>query len=146
MQDLSLASQVSLYALVALIGLFALLLLAWQIRVLRGEAMRNPDGSVDDWHQQKTHFGLAFTDVFLACPASLAGIVLVFIAPRWGHYLLAMVGFWFVYGNTATTVTSLRFEKPRITLTWLLVFPFGALLGLAYLAWAVAHFDVVFRL
>ena len=37
----------------------------------------------------------------------------------------------------------LRFEKPRVTFAWLLVFPFGALLGLAYLAWTVIHFEAV---
>ncbi len=145
MHTLPLASQISLYVLLALIGLFILLLLGWQVRVLQGRAMRNPDGSVDDWHEQKILFGIAFADVFLACPAGLAGIVLVFLEPRWGHYLLAMTGFWFAYANLATTVASLRFEKPRLTLTWFLVFPFGSMLGVAYLAWAVVHIDAIFR-
>ncbi|UCH74584.1 MAG: hypothetical protein JSU82_01645 [Rhodospirillales bacterium] len=144
MQNLSIASQLTLYGLLALIGLFALLLLVWQIRVLRGEAMPNPDGSIDDWRQQKILFGLAFADVLLVCPATLAAIALAFLAPRWGHLLLAMIGFWLVYINFATTATSLRFETPKITLSWLLVFPAGAVLGLAYLAWAAAHFDAVF--
>ena len=65
MQELPLVSQVSLYVLLALIGLFALLVGGWQIMVLQGKAMKNPDGSTDDWHEQKTHYGLAFADVFL---------------------------------------------------------------------------------
>ncbi len=145
MQTLSPVSQVTLYVLVTLIGLYALLLLIWQARVLRGESMRNPDGSADDWHEQKMLYGTALADVFVACPASLAGVVLLLLAPRWAHLVLAMVSFWFVCSNVATTATSLRFEKPRITLAWILVFPSGALLGLAYLAWAAVHVDVVFR-
>lgn len=144
MPTLSLAAQISLYALLALVGLFVLLLLVWQIRVLRGDAMANPDGSVDDWRQQQILFGLAFADILLVCPAAIAAIALTFLAPRWGHLLLAMVGFWLVYINIATTATSLRFQRPRITLNWLLVFPAGAVLGLACLAWTALHFDVVF--
>lgn len=68
----------------------------WQIKVLRGAAMRNPDGSVDDWHEQKTHYGIAFADVFLACPAGIVGILLIFIAPRGEYYLLGLERFWFV--------------------------------------------------
>ena len=105
MDELSLPSLVSFYVLLTLIGLFALLVWGWQIKVLQGKAMQNPDGTSDDWHEQKTHFGIAFADVFLACPASIAGIILVFITPRWGHYLLALVSFWFVWANTMTTST-----------------------------------------
>ena len=144
MRQLSLLSQISLYALLGLIGLYALLVFGWQVKVLKGEAMRNPDGSSDDWHQQKSHFGIAVADVFLACPASIAGILLVFLSPRWGYYLLALVGFWFVWTTTMTTATSLRFEKPKITLNWLIVFPSGILLGLAYIVWTIIHFDIIY--
>jgi hypothetical protein len=144
MRELSLLSQVSLYLLLALIGVYALLVFGWQVKVLKGKAMKNPDGSSDDWHQQKTHYGIAFADVFLACPASITGILLVFVSPRWGYYLLALVGFWFVWANIMTTATSLRFEKPRITLNWLIVFPSGILLGLAYIVWTIAHFHLIY--
>jgi len=144
MAELSLLSQISLYLLLALIGLFALLVGGWQIMVLQGKAMKNPDGSTDDWHAQKTHYGMAFADVFLACPASIAGIVLTLIHSRWGYYLLALVSFWFVWANIMTTVTSLRFEKPRINLHWLVTFPLGALIGLAYIVWTLAHFDTIY--
>jgi hypothetical protein len=144
MRELSILSQISLYLLVALIGLYALLVTGWQVKVLKGKAMKNPDGSSDDWHQQKTHYGIAFADVFLACPASITGILLVFVSPRWGYYLLALVGFWFVWANIMTTATSLRFEKPRITLNWLIVFPSGIPLGLAYIVWTIAHFHVIY--
>ncbi len=112
--------------------------------ILKRQAMQNPHGTADDWHEQKTHYGIAFADLFLACPASLVGIVLVFVMPRWGYYLLALVSFWFVWANIMTTVTSLRFEKPKITLNWLIVFPSGILVGLAYIVWTVIHFDTIY--
>ncbi|KPK13396.1 MAG: hypothetical protein AMJ56_01955 [Anaerolineae bacterium SG8_19] len=68
----------------------------------------------------------------------------MFVSPRWGHYLLAWVSFWFVWANIMTTATSLRFEKPKITLIWFIVFPFGTLVGLAYFAWTVVHFDTIY--
>ena len=146
MQELSLVSQISLYVLMALIGGYALLLVGWQAMVLKGKAMKNPDGSSDDWHEQKTHYGIAFADLVWACPLSIAGIVLVFVEPRWGYYLLALVSFWFVWANTMTTSTSLRFEQPNINLNWLLVFPSGILVGLAYIVWTVIHFDIIYCL
>ncbi len=144
MQELSLLSQIGLYVLLALMGLLALIVWGWQIMVLRGKAMKNPDGSSDDWHEQKMFYGIAVADVFLACPASIVGIILVFANPRWGYYLLALVSFWFVWANIMTTATSLRFEKPRITLNWFIVFPFGTLVGLAYIAWTIVHFDTIY--
>lgn len=144
MQELSLLSRVTLYALLALIGVYTLLVWNWQIKVLKGKEMKNPDGSSDDWHRQKTHYGIAIADIFLACPLSIAGILVVFLSPRWGYYLLALVGFWFVWTNTMTTATSLRFEKPRITLNWFVVFPSGILLGLAYIMWTVVHFQLIY--
>lgn len=144
MQELSLLSQISLYVLLALMGLLALIVWGWQIMVLRGNAMDNPDGSTDDWHEQKIFYGIAFADVFLACPVSIAGIILVFASPRWGYYLLALVSFWFVWANIMTTATSLRFEKPKFTLMWFIVFPFGTLVGLAYIVWSIVHFDTIY--
>ncbi|MGB2770160.1 MAG: hypothetical protein WBC88_10585 [Candidatus Zixiibacteriota bacterium] len=144
MQELSLLSRVTLYALLALIGVYALLVWDWQVKVLKGKAMKNPDGSSDDWHAQKTHYGIAVADAVLACPASIAGILLVFVSPRWGYYLLALISFWFVWANIMTTATSLRFEKPRITLNWLIAFPSGILLGLAYIVWTLIHFHVIY--
>ena len=144
MQSLSLLSQITLYVLLALIGLLSLIILGWQIQVLRGKEMKNCDGSADSWHEQKIFFGISVADVFLACPLSLIGIVLVFVSPRWGFYLLVWVSFWFVWANTMTTATSLRFEKPKITLTWFIIFPFGALVGLAYFVWTLFHFDAIY--
>ena len=144
MQTLSTFSQVTLYVLLALIGLLTLIIWGWQIQVFRGKDMKNPDGSSDDWHEQKIFYGISVADVFLACPSSIIGIVLVFVSPRWGFYLLAWVSFWFIWANTMTTVTSLRFEKPKINLNWFIVFPFGALVGLAYFIWTLVHFDNIF--
>ncbi len=144
MQELSVLSQISLSVLMALICLYTLLIGGWQIMILKGKAMKNPDGSSDDWHEQKTHYGIAFADVFLTGPASIAGIVLVFVSPRWGYYLLSLVSFWFVWANIMTTATSLRFEKPKINLNWFITFPSGIFVGLSYIAWTVAHFDTIY--
>jgi hypothetical protein len=144
MQSLSTISQITFYVLLVLIGLLTLIIWGWQIQVLRGKAMKNPDGSADDWHEQKIFYGMSVADVFVACPLSIIGIVLVFVSPRWGVYLLASVSFWLLWSNVMTTATSLRFEKPRITLNWFIVFPFGALVGVAYLVWTVLHFDIVY--
>ena len=142
--DLSLPSQVLLYILLVLMGVYTLLVWGWQVNVLRGKAMKNPDGSSDSWHEQKTHYGIAFADVFMACPLSILGIVLVFFSPRWGYYLLALASFWWVWANVMTTSTSLRFERPRITPAWFIVFPSGILVGLAYIAWTIVNFDVIY--
>ena len=144
MRELPVPSLVIFYLLQALIGFYALLIWVWQFKVLRGKAMQNPDGSVDDWHTQKTHYGIAFADVFLACPAAILGIILVFVAPRWGHYLLALVSFWFLWANIMTTATSLRFEDPKINLNWFITFPLGGLVGLAYIVWTLVHFDIIY--
>ena len=146
MQELSLISQVSLYILLGIMGLFCLIIWIWQIRILKGKAIKNADGSFDSWREQKTHYGIAFADIFLACPVNIAGIVLVFASPRWGFYLLSLVSFWWVWANTMTTSTSLRFEKPKITLEWIIAFPFGILVGLAFIVWTILHFDICFAL
>ncbi len=145
MQKLSLFSQISLYVLLVLYGLFALLLWVLQFKILRGKAFENPDGSKDDWHEQKTFYGIAFADVFVACPANILGIVLLFLYPRWGYYLLALVSFWWVWANVMTTATSLRFYNPKQHLMiWLAGYPLGILLGLAYIAWTIIHFDIIY--
>jgi len=140
---LSLPSEISLYVLLALLGLFVILVFAWQIAVLRGKAMDNPDGTVDDWHEQKILYGMAVADLVLACPITVAGVTLVLIGSSWGHYALILTSFWFVWANTTTTVTSLRFERPRITASWLVVYPLGALIGLGYIAWSIAHMGFI---
>ncbi len=125
-------------------GLLTLIIWGWQIMVLQGKAIKNADGSTDDWHEQKIFYGMAFADIFLACPACIAAIVLIFISPRWGYYLLIWISFWFVWANIMTTATSLRFEKPKFTLMWFISFPFGALVGLATVVWTVVHFDTIY--
>jgi len=146
MQNLSIVSQFSLYTLLGIMGFYSLLIFGWQIMVLKGKAMKNTDGSVDSWHEQKAYYGIAFADVFLACPVNIVAIILVFITPRWGYYLLALVSFWWVWANLMTTVNSLRFEKPKITFSWFFTFPFEILVGLAYIIWTVVHFDTIYML
>lgn len=125
-------------------GLSALLIGGWQVMVLKGKPMKNPDGSVDDWHEQKVFYGMALADVCLAFPTTITGIILVFIIPRWGYYLLSLVSFWFVWANTMTTANSLRFENPRMSLRWFITFPLGILVGLATIIWIVIHFDTIY--
>lgn len=44
----------------------------------------------------------------------------------------------FLGANIMTTVTSLRLEKPKITFIRFETFPFGSLVGLAYIVWTFA--------
>lgn len=143
MTELPLTSQVTGYVLVAAIGLYVLLLGWWQAMVLSGKPMQNPDGSIDDWRDNKQVYGMALADLLLACPLTFIGIALVYIAPSWGCFVLSLIAFWLVWINSATTLTSLRFEKPSITLAWFLAFPSGGLIGAAYLIWVVIHSEAV---
>ena len=137
------AYAVWFYGMLAIVVLYALLVFIWQIRILRGKTMTNPDGSTDGWHEQASHFGMAVADVFLACPMCIASVVLVLINHAWGLYLLGMTGFWFVWTNTMTTVTSLRFHAPRLNIQWCLTFPFGIVVGLAVTIWPLAVVSVI---
>ena len=38
---------------------------------------------------------------------------------------------WLLWANLMTTSTSLRFLNPKITLSWIVVYPFGIVLGLS---------------
>ena len=144
MIGLLIPSWIAFCAIVALMGLIAVLLFAWQLQVFGGERVPNPDGSFDDWHDQKILYGIALADLLITCPATFLGIGLIFVAPRAGVFILALVAFWFVWINFATTLTSLRFENPRFTGMWFIVFPLGCLVGLAYLIWLTFHFDAIF--
>ncbi|MDH3455477.1 MAG: hypothetical protein OER90_01430 [Gemmatimonadota bacterium] len=137
-------SRIVLYIIMVAIAVFTLLVLWAQIGILRGRPFENPDGTKDDWREQKIFYGVAWADIAVACPLSLAALIMIFAATRWGFYAMGLVSFWFLWTNVMTTVTSLRFEKPRITLQWIVVFPFGALIGLAYIIWTIAHFDTIF--
>jgi hypothetical protein len=65
LQELSLISQITLYVLLILIGLLALIVWGWQIQVWRGKDMKNPDGSADNWREQKIFYGISVADIFL---------------------------------------------------------------------------------
>ncbi|MFC1990342.1 hypothetical protein ACFLVW_07330 [Chloroflexota bacterium] len=112
--------------------------------VLRGKSMKNPDGSVDDWHEQKIIYGIALADITIAIPVTFIGIALIFVGWRIGYYLTGLACFWFLWANVMTTATSLRFEKPKITLMWFIVFPLGAILGLSYIIWSLIYFQEIF--
>ena len=140
---LPLVSQVSLLVLTGLIALITVLLLWWQVQVLKGRAMDNPDGSKDDWHEQEILYGMAVADVLIACPLALLGVVLTLLEPGVGIFVLALVSFFFLWVNVATTTTSLRFRDPKVTASWFIIFPLGSIVGAAYLAWALLHIEIV---
>ena len=144
MNGLSITSLVSLYIMMGLLVLIFAILWWWQIQVIKGKAMKNPDGSVDDWHEQKILYGIAVADVFIACPLVFIGVILILSGFKWGFFLLALDSFFYLWINTATTMTRLWFQKPRITINWFVVYPFGAILGFAYLVWTIIHFDIIF--
>jgi hypothetical protein len=137
-------SRIILYVILAAIALFTLLVLWAQVGIIRGRPFENPDGTRDDWREQKIVYGIAWADIVVACPTSLAALIMIFAAPHSGFYAMGMVSFWFLWTNVMTTVTSLRFEKPRITLPWIIVFPLGSVIGLAYIIWTIVHFDMIY--
>ncbi len=142
--DLPLTSRNLLYALMLLIALLTFALAWAQVGLLRGRPFRNPDGTTDDWREQKLFYGIAAADLAVAVPATFAGLALAYLVPKIGLLVLGAVAFWMVWINLVTTITSLRFESPRITLAWLIVFPFGILVGLAYLVWLGVHFRLFY--
>ena len=142
--EIPLIDRIILYIIIAIFGLLTIIVFGWQIMVLRGKSMKNPDGSVDDWHEQKLYYDIALADITIAVPLTLAGITLIFVSSRVGYYLTGLGSFWFLWTNVMTTATSLRFEKPKISLNWFFVFPFGALLALAYIVWTLVHFEAIF--
>lgn len=144
LEALSATSRFALYVILGLIGILTLIIGWAQLGIIRGKPFKNPDGTADDWREQKIFYGIAVADLTVACPLSLVSLRLTFAAPRLGLFLLAGVSVWLVWSNVMTTVTSLRFEKPRITTEWLIVFPFGAAIGLAYLVWILVHFDTIY--
>ena len=105
--------------------------------------MKNADGSVDSWQEQKILYGMAFADLILACPLTILGIVFAFFLPHWGFIILTLVSFWFIWANIMTTATSLRFENPKLTLYWFITFPFGAIVGIVYLIWFLGHCQII---
>lgn len=55
----------STFVFVVLVGLFAFLTLvvAWaQVGCLRGQPFQNPDGTADNWREQKILYGMAWAD------------------------------------------------------------------------------------
>ncbi|MBU0520285.1 hypothetical protein KKA00_09470 [bacterium] len=137
--EIPLTGKIIFYAVISAMGIICMFLWYWQWNVLRGKAMPNPDGTFDDWHDQKLYYGFAVADIFIAIPFTLAGIILIFAGIKAGYNMTAMSSFWFLWINSVTTITSLRFAKPKITLEWFVVFPLGAVLGLIYLVWTCIY-------
>ena len=137
-------SNIIIYIILGLMGFISLIVFQWQLQVIKGKAMKNTDGSIDSYNEQKIFYGIAIADLLLSVPITLLGIIMVFITPSWGHFLLILVSFWFLWANIMTTATSLKFEKPKITLSWIITFPFGSIVGLAYIIWVILHFETIF--
>ena len=144
LEGIPLVSEIILYIILTIFGLMCIIIFPWQINVLRGKAMKNTDGTTDDWHEQKIFYGIALADVTIAVPLTVAGIVLVLMGLRFGYYVTGLASLWFLWANVMTTATSLRFEKPAITLMWFITFPLGAISGLAYIVWSLLYFHLVF--
>ena len=143
--EISKTSRWILYLILSIMGLYIAAVEVWQIQVIRGNRMENPDGSADDWHEQKTHYGIAFADLVVGIPVSVAAAFCAWSKKALAHFLFSLMAFWLVYCNIFTTSTSLRFYNPKIfDLDWFVTFPFGTLLGLSYLTWVVVHFEAVF--
>ncbi len=106
--------------------------------------MKKPGVSTEDGHEQPFLYGIALADITVGIPMALTGILLIFIDWRIGYYLTGLASFWFLWANVMTTATSLRHEKPALTISWFVAFPFGAFLGLAYLIWSFLHFQALF--
>ena len=142
--EIPLIGKVVLYIILVLFGLFCIILWGWQFMVLRGKSMKNPDGSVDDWHEQKLFYGIALADIVIAVPVALIGITFIFLDWRIGYFLTALASFWYLWANTMTTATSLRFENPKCTISWFFTFPLQVVLGLSYLIWLFVYFEEIF--
>lgn len=132
-------SWISVWMMVngGVIGAYTILLFVWQVFVLRGRQMQNPDGSADNWKAHESYYGIALADVLLACPVCLAAAVLAFIAPKTGAFLLGVAGFWLLWANFSTSATSLRFRHPKLTIAWWITFPFGGVIGLSAFVLAI---------
>ncbi len=143
--EIPLTSKIIFYADIIVFGIFCLIVWLWQLDILRGGSRENPDGSVDDWRVQKIHYGMALADITLAVPVAMVGIILIFTEQTLGYYLTGLAAFWYLWANLMTTATSLRFEKPKVTAMWILVFPAQALIALIYIIWSIVYFDAIFK-
>ena len=101
--EIPLIGQVILYIVIVLFGLLAIIVFGWQIMVLRGKSMKNADGSVDSWHEQKLFYGIALADITIPVPLTLVGIVSIFLGWRIGYYLTGLASFWFLWTNIMAT-------------------------------------------
>ncbi|MBT3224302.1 MAG: hypothetical protein HN348_34985 [Proteobacteria bacterium] len=51
---------------------------------------------------------------------------------------------WFVWVNIATTVSIIKFHKPKANFEWLFSYPGLVALGLAFLVWEFVHWNTIF--
>lgn len=143
--DIPLAGRIVLYLIIVPFGLVTIMLWFWQLMIFRGKTFKNPDGSVDSWHDQKLTYGIAVADLTVAAPTTLIGIGLIFAGWRLGYYLMGLASFWGLWANAMTTATSIRFENPRQSpVVWFLAYPGCFLLSLAYIGWSIWYFPELF--
>ena len=137
-------ANIILFLILACMCIIIIVVLWWQIQVLKGKSMKNPDGTCDDWHEQKMFYGIAIADIFVAIPFTIAGIIMTLLNIQLGFYILALPSFWFIWANIMTTATSLRFEKPKINIAWFIVYPFGIIVGISYFIWSIVYFNYIY--
>ncbi len=97
--EIPLIGKIILYVIIVMFGIICIILCGWQLMVLRGKSMKNPDGSVDDWHEQKLFYGIAIADITIAVPVTLIGIILILLNWRIGYYLTGLACFWYLWAN-----------------------------------------------
>jgi len=141
--EFSLASRILSYAFLAFFGLSGIALWLWQAWVLSGRQVKNPGGEHDDWHTYPNQFGYALSDVFWLAPSLTVGAVLALSGSRFGYYWLALACSVLIW-CLGFMIFELRAHKPRITIKWLLTFAIPVAAPIAYVAWTMLNFDVLF--
>ena len=130
-----LAAYIGLFVVFLLFAVHIIALGYWQIMVLLGNPMANPDGTVDTIAEPLT-FGFALADLAIAIPVAILGIVGMLLHKKWGLILSAMFTLFLFYMNFAGTAASLwgsGFDV--ITLEWLLLYPAGCVVAIAFWIW-----------
>ena len=130
-----LAAYIGLFVVFLLFAVYIVALGYWQIMVLLGNPMANPDGTVDSL-ADPLFFGFAVADLAVMIPAAILGIVGMLMQKKWGLFLSAMFSFLIFYMSFAVTASSLWSNGFNvITLEWLLLFPSGCVVAVAFWIW-----------
>ncbi len=130
-----LGAYIGLLIVILLFAAYIIVLGYWQVMVVLGNPMANPDGTVDTIAEPLT-FGFVLADLAVAIPIGILGIIGMLLQKKWGLILSAMFSFFLFYMNVAGTAASLwGGGTDVITLEWLLIYPSGCVVGLAFWIW-----------